>query len=159
MPRLLVLNNAILFLCCSIYLGIGVTVVFFNLPLEPKITVDNYYLIFVEPVQHASTFLTWMTYVMLITGFIMLVTEWFSGIRWVPVIVLTALIISTLVTVYLIFPHNRELNAGITDPVKLAETFHIWANLNRLRAALWTVQWLAMMYYFYRLALRARADR
>lgn len=159
MPRLLVLNNAILFLCCSIYLGTGVSLIFFQFPLEPKLTVDNYYLIFVEPVQHATDFFTWMTIIMLVTGFIMLVTEWFSGIRWVPVIVLAALIASTLVTIYLIFPHNEDLAKGISDPQKLRETFGAWASLNRVRVSLWVIQWVAMMYYFYKLALQARADR
>lgn len=159
MPRTIVLNNAILFLCCSIYLGTGISLIFFQFPLEPKLTVENYYLIFVEPVDNATRFFTYMTVVMLITGFVMLLTEWLSGIRWVPVVVLLALIASTLTTIYLIFPHNEALRQGITDPAKLAETFGVWANLNRVRVSLWGIMWLAMMYYFVRLAYDARADR
>ena len=34
MPRLLLLNHVILLLCCSIYLGTGVSLAFFQLPLE-----------------------------------------------------------------------------------------------------------------------------
>lgn len=159
MPRLLVLNNALLFLCCSIYLGTGVSLVFFQFPLEPRLTVDNYYLIFVEPVDNATRFFTYMTVVMLITGFIMLITEWFSGLKWVPVIVLVALIASTLTTIFLIFPHNEALRNGISDPAELAATFSKWASLNRARVSLWVIMWLAMMYYFVRLAYEARADR
>ncbi len=159
MPRLLLLNNAILFLCCSIYLGTGVTLVFFQLPLEPKLTVDNYYLTFVEPVENATQFFTYMTVVMLIAGVTMLITEWLSGLRWVPIIVLLGVIAATLLTVYCIFPYNQSLTDGITDPAKLKETFAAWANLNRIRASLWSVQWLAMMYYFYNLAYKARKDR
>ena len=58
MPRSLLLNNAILMLCCSIYLGTGVTLVFFQLPLEPLLTPDSYYLVFVKPVQLATQFFT-----------------------------------------------------------------------------------------------------
>ncbi|MDX0760377.1 hypothetical protein GOD62_31570 [Sinorhizobium medicae] len=159
MPRTIVVNNAILFLCCSIYLGTGISLIFFQFPLEPKLTVENYYLIFVEPVDNATRFFTYMTVVMLITGVIMLATEWLSGIRWVPVVVLLALSASTLTTIYLIFPHNEALRQGITDPAKLAETFSAWANLNRVRVSLWVIMWLAMMYYFVRLAYDARADR
>ena len=88
MPRLLVLNHVLLLLFCSIYLGTGVSLVFFQFPLEPKLTVDNYYLMFVEPVTNATRFFTYMTILMLVTGVIMLITEWFSGLRWVPVVVL-----------------------------------------------------------------------
>jgi hypothetical protein len=30
---------------------------------------------------------------------------------------------------------------------------------NRVRVALWVIQWAAMAYWFYRMALQARADR
>jgi hypothetical protein len=159
MPRFLVLNNALLFLCCSIYLGTGISLIFFQFPLEPKLTPDNYYMIFVEPVARATQFFTYMTLVMLITGLIMLVTEWFSGLLWCPIVVLAALIASTLLTIHGIFEHNDALAAGITDPEKLRVTFGKWATLNRIRVSLWCVEWAAMMFYFYKLALKARADR
>ena len=159
MPRSLLFNNAILMLCCSIYLGTGVTLVFFQLPLEPVLTPDSYYLVFVKPVQLATQFFTWMTVVMLVTGLIMLVGEWFSGIRWVPVVVLAAVIASTALTVLAIFDLNRELAAGVSDPVRLKALLHTWSGYNRVRAALWAVAWLAMMVWFYRLAQQARADR
>ena len=54
MPRLLLLNHVILLLCASIYLGTGISLWFFQLPLEPKLTVDNYFLLFVEPVTAAT---------------------------------------------------------------------------------------------------------
>src|SRR3954467_1576459 len=98
MPRLLVLNHTILLLCCSIYLGTGVSLVFFQFPLEPQLTVDNYYLIFVEPVTTATHFFTYMTVLMLICAVVMLVTEWFSGLRWVPVVVLLSIIAATVLT-------------------------------------------------------------
>ena len=159
MPRSLLLNNAILMLCCSIYLGTGVTLVFFQLPLEPLLTPDSYYLVFVKPVQLATQFFTWMTVVMLVTGFIMLIGDWFSGIRWVPLVVLAAVIASTALTILLIFDLNRELANGVSDPARLKALLHTWSGYNRIRAALWAVQWLAMMVWFYRLAQQARADR
>ncbi len=60
MPRLLLLNNAILMACCSIYLGTGISLVFFQFPVEPFLTPDNYDLIFVGSVQRATDFFTSM---------------------------------------------------------------------------------------------------
>ena len=53
-PRALLINHAILFLCCSIYLGTGFSLVFFQFPLEPRLTPDNYARVFVEPVARAT---------------------------------------------------------------------------------------------------------
>ncbi len=159
MPRLLLLNNCALFLFCSVYLGTGVTLVFFQFPLEPELTVDNYYLPFVEPVTLATQFFTYMTILMLITAAIMLVTEWFTGKKWPPLIVILGVIIATVLTVYWILPLNARLAAHITDPAELKSVFSEWADLNRVRVSLWAIQWAAMMYYFYSLAYEARADR
>jgi MFS superfamily sulfate permease-like transporter len=159
MPRPLVLNHVILLLCCSIYLGTGVSLVFFQFPLESKLTVANYHLMFVEPVTTATHFFTYMTTVMLICAVIMLVTEWLSGLRWVPIVVLLAIILATVLTVVVIIPLNKELAAGVTNPARLKVVFHDWANMNRIRVSLWTIQWAAMAYWFYRMALQARADR
>jgi hypothetical protein len=159
MPRLLLLNHIVLLLCCSIYLGTGVSLVLFQLPLEPQLTVANYYLIFVAPVTAATHFFTYMTIVMLICGLIMLATEWLSGLRWVPVVVLLGIIAATGLTVLVIIPLNDRLAARITDAAELKSVFHEWANLNRIRFALWIIQWTAMAYWFYRLAQLARADR
>lgn len=159
MPKTILLNHTVLMLCCSIYLGTGISLVFFQFPVEAQLTPDNYHLIFVGPVQRATFFFTWMTIVMLITGVVMLATEWFSGLRWVPIVVLAALVASTLLTTRFIFSYNDRLAAGITDPVELARTFSRWAMLNRIRVSLWIVEWVAMMAWFYCLAFRARADR
>ncbi len=159
MPRSLLFNHAILFLCCSIYLGTGVSLVFFQFPLEPRLTPDNYALTFVEPVIRATQFFTWMTVVMLVTATIMLFSEWFTGIRWVPIVVLLGIIAATALTLLAIIPYNKELYDGIDDPARLKRVFHEWAQLNRIRVSLWAIQWLAMMYWFYRLAWTARSDR
>jgi hypothetical protein len=159
MPRLLLLNHVVLFLCCSIYIGTGVSLVFFQFPVEPRLTPENYAMMFVEPVAYATQFFTYMSIVMLVTGSVMLLTEWFTGIRWVPIVVLAAIIASTALTILFIFPYNKELNAGISDPERLKYVFAKWADLNRIRVSLWTIAWAAMMFWFYRMAWLARADR
>ena len=159
MPRLLLLNHVLLLLCCSIYLGTGVSLVFFQLPIEPQLTVDNYYMVFVAPVTGATHFFTYMTILMLISALIMLATEWLSGLRWPPLVVLVAVILATLLTIYVIIPLNNELASHIADAARLKIVLHEWGNLNWLRFALWIVQWAAIAYWFYQLALKARADR
>ena len=159
MPRILLLNHCLLFLCCSIYLGTGISLVFFQFPVEPYLTPDNYSLIFVDPVQRATHFFTYMTYLMLLTALIMLVTEWWTGIRWVPLIVLLCIIAATLITILFLFPYNHELADGIKDPERLKTVFHQWAQLNRIRVSIWIIQWSAMMYWFYRLAFQERRDQ
>lgn len=121
MPRLLLLNHVVLLLCASIYLGTGVSLALFRFPLEP-----------------ATHFFTYMTVLMLICAVIMLATEWLSGLRWVPVVVLLALIAAAALSHFAIAPQG---------------------NWSRVRIALWVVQWAAMAYWFYRMAWQARADR
>ena len=121
MPRLLLLNHVILLLCCSIFLGTGVSLALFHFPLEP-----------------APHFFSYMTVLMLICALIMLATEWLSGLRWVPVVVLLAIIAAAALSHFAIAPLGH------------------WS---RVRIALWVIQWVAMAYWFYRMALQARADR
>jgi hypothetical protein len=121
MPRLLLLNHVILLLCASIYLGTGISLALFQFPLES-----------------APRFFSYMTVLMLICALIMLATEWLSGLRWVPVVVLLAIIAAAVLGHFAIAPLGH---------------------LNRARISLWVIQWAAMAYWFYRMALQARADR
>lgn len=121
MPRLLLLNNVLLFLACSILLGAGLSHLTLGIPLEPE----------------APRILGALAIMMLATGLVMLLSEWFTGIRWVPIVVLLAL-------------------AGWTV---LPMTSIAAADQDRIRLALVAVQWLAMMYWFGRLAAEGRADR
>lgn len=159
MPRTILLNNCLLFLCCSIYLGTGVSLAFFQFPLEPQLTVENYQLVLMQPVILATKFFTYMTIVMLVTATIMLVSEWFSGIRWIPAIVLLLIIAATALTVFGIFDVNKTLNDGVDDPEALRLLLGQWIQLNWIRISLWALQWLAMMYWFCSLAFKARSDR
>lgn len=145
---LLTLNAAFLFLCVSMYLGTGGSLVFFTFPIEPQLTVDNYYLQFVPQVTAATEFFTTMTKLMLVSGGIMLIAEWKRGLRWVPIVVLLAVVAATVLTIYWILPLNEQMAAGITDETKLHEILTEWMGYNRIRVGLWTVQWAAMMAFF-----------
>ena len=145
---LLTINSALLFLCVSMYLGTGWSMVFFYFPIAPQLTVGNYYLEFVPAVDAATRFFTPMTKVMIVCCLIMIIAEWSTWRRWLPVTVLVAIIVATVLTVCLIFPYNAAMRAGIRDPATLQQTLKAWIGLNKIRVGLWTIQWVAMMLYF-----------
>ena len=149
------LNACLLFLCTSMYLGTGWSLVLFSFPIAPQLTVDNYYLQFVPQVTAATRFFTWMTLVMLVSAVVLFIAERKSPLRWYPAVVFLAVVAATLLTRFLIFRYNAEMAAGITDPARLREVLGAWMTTNLIRVLLWTVQWLGMMGYFVHKLLRA----
>jgi len=154
--RLLVANHVFLLLCASMYLGTGGSLALFSFPLAAQLTPDNYYLQFVPQVQAATAFFTTMTKLMLAACVVMLWSEWHQPTRWVPVVVLLAVLAATGMTVKWILPLNAVMAGHITDPVQLHRVLDEWMHLNRIRVALWCVQWAALAWYFARWAYRSR---
>jgi hypothetical protein len=152
---LLALNHSLLFLCVSMYLGTGWSLLLFSFPIAPELTVDTYYLQFVPQVTAATKFFTWMTALMLALCVVMAVAEWRTRLRWVPVVVFLGVVAATGLTMWKIIPLNKEMAGHIRDPARLGEVLGQWMTLNRIRVGLWTVQWAAMMYYFARKYLDA----
>ena len=141
-------NHSLLFLCVSMYLGTGWSLVLFSFPVAPELTVDNYYMQFVPQVTAATKFFTWMTMLMMVLCLVMAVAEWRTRFRWVPVVVFLAVVAATGLTMWKIIPLNKQMAAHISDPAALTDVLRQWMALNRVRVGLWTVQWGAMMYYF-----------
>lgn len=146
--NLLILNNAVLFLCTSIYLGTGWSLVLFSFPIAPQLTVNNYYLQFVPQVTLATRFFTYLTTLMILLAIVMTIAEWKTVLRWIPIIVLIGIVAATGLTIIFILPLNDMMSKGITDPVQLKSILNEWIFLNQIRVALWTIQWLSMMIYF-----------
>lgn len=146
--NLLVVNHSVLFLCVSMYLGTGWSMVLFSFPSAPHLTPDNYYYALVPQVAAATAFFTTMTKLMIVLGIIMIIAEWKSGYRWVPIIVLLAVFAATGLTLKYIFPLNAAMTKGIKDTAELQQTLNHWMYLNKIRVSLWSVQWAAMMIYF-----------
>jgi len=143
------LNSLLLATCVAMYFGTGWSLVLFSFPIRPQLTVSNYYLEFVPQVTAATHFFTWMTVVMMVSAVVMIVTERGSPLVWAPIIILAAAVAAaTALTVIKILPLNNLMSAGITDAAELNSVLDKWIALNRVRVALWTVQWLAMMFYF-----------
>lgn len=145
---LLMLNHSLVFLCVSMYLGTGWSMVLFSFPAARHLTPANYYYAFVPQVAAATAFFTVMTKLMIMLCIIMLVAEWKTGLRWVPIVVLLAIFAATGLTLKYIFPLNQAMTHGIKDLTGLQTTLSQWIYLNKIRVSLWTVQWAAMMAYF-----------
>jgi hypothetical protein len=138
----------VLLACGSIYLGTGVTLVFFLFPIQSKLTPDTYRVPFVEPVAAATRFLTPMTVVMLVAAVGLIALELGTAYWIAPAAYLAMTIASTLLTTRLIFRHNQRMKEGIEDPGELQATLTAWRRLNTWRASLWTVQWAAITTWF-----------
>lgn len=143
-----VIDAALMLLFASIYLGTGWSLVLFSFPIAPRLTPETYKLPFIEPVQHATAYFTWMTIAMLATAVVLIVGEAGGDYLWVPIVYLAGVIAATALTMLFIFPYNKELKAGVTDPARLRELLGKWMRLNVVRVLLWTVQWVAITLYF-----------
>jgi hypothetical protein len=150
-----VANVIFLLACVSMYFGTGWSLVLFSFPIAPKLTTATYYLQFVPQVQAATAFLTPMTIAMLVSAPVMIWTEWSTGYRWVPIVVLLAIIAATALTEKVIFPLNVEMADGITDQTRLTDILNRWMLCNRIRVWLWTIEWLAMAAYLWMKLARA----
>ncbi len=143
-----VVNASFLFLCTAMYLGTGWSMWLFQFPVAPQLTPETYYWAFVPQVASATTFFTWMTSLMMLSALIMIWLEWKNGVRWVPIVVLLAVLAATGLTVKFIFPYNNAMTAGIHDQAQLQAILTKWMALNKVRVSLWTLQWASMMWYF-----------
>jgi hypothetical protein len=150
-----VANVVFLLACVSMYFGTGWSLVLFSFPIAPRLTTETYYLQFVPQVQAATAFLTPMTIAMLVSAPVMIWTEWSTGYRWVPIVVLMAIIVATALTEKVIFPLNVEMAAGIKEQARLTDVLARWMSFNRIRVWLWTVEWLALAAYLAMKMIRA----
>lgn len=144
----LAVNNIALFLCTSMYLGTGWSLVLFSFPAAKKLHPDNYYEQFVPQVTAATKFFTVMTTVMIALGIAMLVGEPARGYWVLPAIVLAGVVAATVLTVVAILPDNRKMAAGIKTQAELDVILRRWMARNWIRVGLWTVQWSAMAIWF-----------
>ncbi|HKP46417.1 MAG TPA: hypothetical protein VJT50_07445 [Pyrinomonadaceae bacterium] len=146
--KLLLLSYAVLFAGVSIYFGTGWSTVIFQFPMLPQLNVGNYYLHFVPQVAAATTFFTILVPLMCLICLVMIKAEWSTKFRWVPIVVLLAIIAASSVTYFLIFPINREMAAHISDPQQLTNAVDKWVHYTCYRVVLWSLEWIVLMYYF-----------
>lgn len=150
-----VLDAAALLLFASVYVGTGVTLVFFLFPIQSKLRPDTYRLPFVEPVKSATKLFTMMTVLMLVGSSALIALEWGTFYVVPPALYLLFTIVSTLLTTRRIFRYNAAMDAGIRDPAELQRTLTAWRRLNTYRASLWALEWVSITAWF---VLRALAS-
>lgn len=153
--KLYVLNNALLFMGVSIYFGTGWSTAIFQFPVMPSMTPENYRLHFLPQIAAATNFFTFLVSLMVTTGLVMIVGEWKTRGRWLPITLLLAIIGATCLTYFVIFPVNAVLRAGIADQAQLDQVIARWKFLTEIRVAIWSFEWLLMMIWFGAKAYRA----
>lgn len=144
----LVVNNLFLFLCASMYLGTGWSLVLFSFPIAPKLRPDNYYNQFVPQVTAATRFFTVMTVLMLASAVCMIIGGPPGGYRLLGATVLAGIVAATVLTVVAILPDNARMAAGIRTQAELDTILRRWMARNRIRVGLWTLQWAALACWF-----------
>jgi len=145
---LITLSDTFLLFGTSIYLGTGWSLVLFSFRGADDLTIDNYYDRFVPQVEAATRFFTWLTLLMIAAAVVMIIDEWGNRFMVYPIIVLVGIIAATALTEKVLFPLNKAMAAHIRDEATLHTTLSKWMNLNRVRTAIWTVEWAGAAAYF-----------
>ena len=146
---LLDINNAYIFFCASIYLGLFWSLHFFWFPNYPStLNVNNYYDAIIPITDTATRFFFITIPIMAVAIVIMLVSEWRTKLRWVPLAWIPGLLAPVLVQQMFIERVNDEFKAGVTDPARLQELLSEWMFLNDVRWIILTIMWCITMYFF-----------
>lgn len=143
------INNAYIFFCASIYLGLFWSLHFFWFPNYPStLNVGNYFDAIIPQTTTATKFFFVTIPIMALAIAVMLITEWKTKLRWVPLAWIPGLLIPVIVQQAFIEDVNNQLIAGVTDEAVLQELLKQWMFLNDLRWVILTIMWGITMYFF-----------
>jgi hypothetical protein len=146
---LLDINNAYIFFCASIYLGMFWSLHYFWFPNYPKtLDLSNYYDAIIPQTDLATKFFFVSIPIMAVALVIMLITEWNTGLRWVPLAWIPGLLAPVLVQQMYIEDVNNQFKAGLTDEATLKALLDEWMFLNDVRWIILTIMWFITMYFF-----------
>lgn len=146
---LLDINNAYIFFCASIYLGLFWALHFFWFPNYPAtLTLDNYYDAIIPQTTLATKFFFITIPIMAVAIAIMLVTEWKGPLRWVPIAWIPGLLAPVIIQQAFIEKVNNQFIAGVNDEALLQDLLREWMFLNDLRWIILTLMWGITMYFF-----------
>ena len=146
---LLDINNAYIFFCSSIYLGMFWTLHFFFFPNYPtKLNVSNYYDAIIPQTDTATKFFFISIPIMAVALVIMLITEWKTRFRWIPLVWIPGLLVPVVTQQKFIEDINDQFKAGVTDQAVLQELLKDWMFYNDVRFYILALMWGITMYYF-----------
>ena len=154
------INNAYIFFCASLYLGLFWSLHFFWFPHYPSyLNLDNYYGAIIPQTTTATKFFFITIPIMAAAIVVMLVTEWKSNLRWVPLAWIPGLLVPVVIQQAFIEDVNDQFIAGVTDEQTLQELLQEWMFLNDLRWIILTIMWCITMYFFIAKAGRKYRNR
>lgn len=146
--KLLALNHAYIFFISSIYVGLFWSLHFFWFPSFARVTLENYYDQMIPQTETATRFFFVVIPPMMLAIIVMLITEWKTRLRWVPIAWVIGLGVPIWVQQGPIENVNRVLKAGVTDPQHLSDLVGRWMMLNDVRMVILTAMWCITLYYF-----------
>lgn len=143
------INNAYIFFCSSIYLGMFWSLHFFWFPHYPDtLTTENYYDAIIPQTTTATKFFFITIPIMCVAIIVMLITEWKGKLRWVPIAWIPGLLIPVVVQQGYIEKINNTFIAGVTSQSMLQDLLTDWMFLNDIRWVILTIMWGITMYFF-----------
>lgn len=143
------INNAYIFFCSSIYLGMFWSLHLFWFPNYPStLTLENYYDAIIPQTTLATEFFFVTIPIMAVAIVIMLITEWKTHLRWVPILWIPGLLAPVIVQQAYIEAVNNEFSAGVTSEARLQELLQEWMYLNDVRWIILSIMWGVTMYFF-----------
>lgn len=153
------INNAYIFFCSSIYLGMFWSLHLFWFPNYPStLTLENYYDAIIPQTTLATQFFFVTIPIMAVAIVIMLITEWKTHLRWVPILWIPGLLAPVIVQQAYIEAVNNEFSAGVTSEARLQELLQEWMYLNDVRWIILSIMWGVTMYFFIAKARRKYID-
>jgi hypothetical protein len=154
---LLDINNAYIMFCASVYLGMFWSLHFFWFPNYPHtLTVDTYYDAIIPQTTTATKYFFITIPIMAVALVIMLISEWHSRLRWVPLLWIPGLLVPVIVQQKWIEDINDKFKAGVKDPAELQNLLHRWMMLNDVRFIILAIMWAVTLYFFIAKARQAR---
>lgn len=143
------INNAYIFFCSSLYLGLFWSLHFFWFPHYPTtLNLENYYDAIIPQTTTATKFFFITIPIMAAAIVIMLITEWKTKFRWVPLLWIPGLFGPVIIQQIFIEDVNDQFIAGVTNMDTLQELLSRWMWLNDLRGIILTIMWCVTMYFF-----------
>ncbi|PXY46471.1 hypothetical protein DMB68_04670 [Flavobacterium hydrophilum] len=150
------INNAYIFFCSSVYLGMFWTLHFFWFPHYPStLNISNYYDAIIPQTETATKYFFVTIPIMSVALVIMLITEWKGKLKWVPLLWIPGLLIPVVIQQKFIEDINNKFKEGVKDMAVLQELLKDWMFYNDLRFYILTVMWGVTMYFFIAKARRS----
>ncbi len=154
---LLDLNNAYIMFCASVYLGMFWSLHFFWFPHYPTtLTLDTYYNAIIPQTTTATKYFFITIPIMAVCLVIMLISEWHSKLRWVPLAWIPGLSVPVLVQQKWIEDINDIFKAGVHSEAELQSLLNRWMMLNDVRFIILAIMWAITLYFFIAKARQAR---